>query len=77
MSLKKIIFSYCKETKNIRIKLDEKNLEHIFSYQMKFSTPYFFLTDYNTWRNSFSDDVDGEVLVGNGAVIDAIWIDEI
>ncbi len=40
--------------------IDEKNLEHIFSYQMKFSTPYFFLTDYNTWRNSFSNDVDGE-----------------
>ena len=31
-----------------------------------------------TWLNpARTSDVDGEVLVGNGAVIDAIWIDEI
>lgn len=31
-----------------------------------------------TWLNPVrTSDVDGEVLVGNGAVIDAIWIDEI
>ena len=40
--------------------IDAKNLEHIFNYQMSFLTPYFYSTDYNTWRISFINDVDGE-----------------
>lgn len=36
------------------------NLEQIYHYQMSFHSPYFFSTDYDTWKKSFMDDVDGE-----------------
>ena len=35
-------------------------LEQIYHYQMKFHSPYFFSVEYDTWRKSFADDVDGE-----------------
>lgn len=34
--------------------------ERIYHYQMQFHAPYFFSVDYNTWRKSFADDVDGD-----------------
>lgn len=36
------------------------NLEQIYRYQMNFHSPFFFSTDYNTWKKSFIDDVDGD-----------------
>lgn len=35
------------------------NWEQIYRYQMRFPAPYFFSTDYDTWKNSFLNDVDG------------------
>ena len=37
-----------------------QNLEQIYQYQLGFSTPCFFPTDYQVWENSFLKDVDGE-----------------
>lgn len=37
-----------------------ENLEQIYHYQMSFHSPYFFSMDYDTWKKSFTDDVDGE-----------------
>ena len=34
--------------------------EQIYSYQMRFSSPWFFATDFAVWKKSFTDDVDGE-----------------
>ncbi len=43
------------------LKLTEvKNLEKIYDYQMSFYAPYFFSTDFDAWKKSFVDDVDGE-----------------
>ena len=36
------------------------HLEQIYHYQMQIYAPYFFPVDYATWRESFSDDTDGE-----------------
>lgn len=36
------------------------NPKRIYCYQMQFSSPYFFSVDYDTWQNSFEDDIDGE-----------------
>lgn len=36
------------------------HLEQIYQYQLGFSAPYFFPTDYQSWEKSFSEDVDGE-----------------
>lgn len=35
-------------------------LEEIYIYQICFHTPYFFSADFNTWKESFVADVDGE-----------------
>lgn len=43
----------------IRIK-ETDGLESIYHYQMQFSSPYFFPTDYETWKRSFEADTDGE-----------------
>ena len=36
------------------------NLTQIFDYQKRFSSPYSFSTDFIVWKNSFTDDIDGE-----------------
>lgn len=35
-------------------------LKQIYKYHMRFQSPYFFFTDFNTWKKSFLDDIDGE-----------------
>lgn len=37
-----------------------ENLEEIYHYQLQFSSPYFFSVDYDTWKESFLGDIDGE-----------------
>ena len=36
------------------------NLEQVYNYQVSFHSPYFFSTDFNVWKKSFMDDIDGE-----------------
>lgn len=43
----------------IRIE-NETNLEQIYNYQMSYNCPYFFDMDFNAWKRSFEEDVDGE-----------------
>lgn len=43
----------------IRIE-NETNLEQIYNYQMSYNCPYFFDMDFNAWKSSFEEDVDGE-----------------
>lgn len=42
------------------VRTETEQLEQIYRYQMEFQTPYFFSTDYDTWRKSFAEDIDGE-----------------
>lgn len=37
-----------------------QDLKQIYHYQLQFSSPYFFSVDYDTWKKSFINDVDGE-----------------
>ena len=37
-----------------------EDFKKVYAYQMRFSSPYFFSVDYDTWKKSFIDDVDGE-----------------
>lgn len=39
---------------------DITDLKPIFDYQTGFSAPYFFPTDFESWRESFEEDIDGE-----------------
>lgn len=39
---------------------EANNLEQIYNYQRSFSAPYFFSVDFNTWKKSFEEDIDGE-----------------
>ena len=39
---------------------DVKTLEDIYKFQQSFETPYFFSVDFETWKKSFTDDIDGE-----------------
>lgn len=39
---------------------EAKNLTQIYNYQMNFSVPYFFSVDFDTWKKSFMEDIDGE-----------------
>ena len=36
------------------------NLTQIYNYQMNFSVPYFFSVDFDIWKKSFIEDIDGE-----------------
>lgn len=36
------------------------NLEEIYKFQLSFNTPYFFTTDFESWKKSFTEDIDGE-----------------
>lgn len=36
------------------------NLDKVYNYQMSFHTPYFFELDYEAWKKSFEEDIDGE-----------------
>ena len=40
--------------------VETENLEQVYRYQLQLSSPYFFSVDYDTWKKSFIDDVDGE-----------------
>ncbi len=35
-------------------------LKDIYDFQLSFQTPYFFEVDFESWKKSFTDDVDGE-----------------
>ena len=37
-----------------------EDLEQVYRYQMGFRAPYFFPVDYQSWKESFLEDVDGE-----------------
>ncbi len=39
---------------------DTYNLRDIYDFQLSFQTPYFFKVDFETWKKSFEDDIDGE-----------------
>ena len=39
---------------------DTYNLKDIYNFQLSFKTPYFFQVDFDTWKKSFEDDIDGE-----------------
>lgn len=36
------------------------NLKDIYDFQMSFQTPYFFNVDFENWKKSFENDIDGE-----------------
>ena len=40
--------------------IDNNNLKDIYNFQLGFETPYFFKVDYETWKKSFTEDIDGE-----------------
>ena len=40
--------------------IEDENLEKIYNYQIKFNAPFFISKDFNAWRKSFNEDVDGE-----------------
>lgn len=43
------------------IEIRENNsLEQVYCYQAKCVSPYFFSVDFDTWRKSFMEDIDGE-----------------
>lgn len=39
---------------------DIYNLKDIYNFHMSFETPYFFKADFDFWKKSFEDDIDGE-----------------
>ena len=39
---------------------DTYNLYDIYSFQLSFQTPYFFNVDFEAWKKSFENDIDGE-----------------
>ncbi len=39
---------------------DSLNLKDIYNFQLSFDTPYFFEVDFDNWKQSFTDDIDGE-----------------
>lgn len=39
---------------------DTYNLKDIYDFQLSFKTPYFFDVDFEDWKKSFEDDIDGE-----------------
>ena len=39
---------------------DNLNLNAIYDFQLSFATPYFYNVDFESWKNSFENDIDGE-----------------
>lgn len=39
---------------------DTYNLNDIYEFQFSFQTPYFFKVDFEIWKKSFENDIDGE-----------------
>ncbi|MBQ8000378.1 MAG: GNAT family N-acetyltransferase [Ruminococcus sp.] len=39
---------------------DVKRLEDVYNFHMSFETPYFFEVDFESWKKSFTDDIDSE-----------------
>ena len=39
---------------------DSFNLKDIYDLQLSFETPYFFDVNFDTWKKSFEEDIDGE-----------------
>ena len=39
---------------------DTYNLNDIYNFQLSFQTPYFFYVDFEDWKKSFENDIDGE-----------------
>lgn len=39
---------------------DNYNLKDIYDFQLSFEAPYFFNVDFEDWKKSFEDDIDGE-----------------
>ncbi len=39
---------------------NDYNLKDIYDFQLSFKTPYFFEVDFEDWKKSFEDDIDGE-----------------
>lgn len=39
---------------------DTYNLKDIYDFQLSFKTPYFFDVDFEAWKKSFEEDIDGE-----------------
>lgn len=39
---------------------DTYSLKDIYDFQLSFQTPYFFNVDFEIWKNSFENDIDGE-----------------
>lgn len=39
---------------------ENDHFEQLYPYHMHFHAPYFFSTDYATWKKSFAEDVDGD-----------------
>ena len=39
---------------------DTYNLKDIYDFQLSFKTPYFFDVEFEDWKKSFADDIDGE-----------------
>ncbi len=40
--------------------IDTYNLKDIYNFQLSFKTPYFFDVDFEEWKKSFAEDIDGE-----------------
>ena len=36
------------------------NLKDIYEFQLSFQTPYYYEVDFDTWKKSFEEDIDGE-----------------
>lgn len=39
---------------------ETNNLKDIYEFQLRFQTPYYFEVDFEIWKKSFTDDIDGE-----------------
>ena len=39
---------------------DVYDLKDIYNFHLNFETPYFFNVDFENWKKSFTDDIDGE-----------------
>lgn len=39
---------------------DSYNLNDIYNFQLSFQSPYFFNVDFEIWKNSYENDIDGE-----------------
>ena len=37
-----------------------RNLRDVYGFQLSENVPYFFDVDFESWKKSFTDDIDGE-----------------